>query len=330
MARALPRCLVTHHRAPIAFMVIKGFDVVQLLKKTGREVGEDRITSLAAQTAYYFFFSLFPLLLFLTPMLGLFGNGERLMDETLSRLSSTLPADALSLIRRIMSEVLAAQGGPGIMSMGALLAAWSGSNIFGALMEALNIAYDVEETRPWWTRQLLKLGALFIAAVVMLLATLTFLDGSHLAQWLGSAFGLGAAALRIIGVLQLVVASALLVAIGAVLFRLLPNVKQRWSNVVVASIVTTLLWIVATLLFRLYVQHFGSYNRTYGTIGGVIALLTWMYYSMFVLLCGGELASEMHHGSGAVAPARGVVYHGRIVSDGHADRPSLSTVQRPE
>src|SRR6476661_9574553 len=106
-------------------MVIRGFDVVQLLKRTVHEIGEDRITSLAAQTAYYFFFSLFPLLLFLTPMLGLFGNGQQLMDETLSRLSSTLPADSLSLIRRILGEVITSQGGAGIMSIGALLAAWS-------------------------------------------------------------------------------------------------------------------------------------------------------------------------------------------------------------
>src|SRR6476661_2227284 len=152
-------------------MVIKGFDVVQLLKKTGREIGEDRITSLAAQTAYYFFFSLFPLLLFLTPMLGLFGNGQQLMDTMLTRLSSTLPADSLSLIRRILGEVITSQGGVGIMSLGALLAAWSGSNIFGALMDALNIAYDVDETRPWWKRQALRLGALLIAAAVFLLAT---------------------------------------------------------------------------------------------------------------------------------------------------------------
>ena len=123
------------------------------------------------------------------------------------------------------------------------------------------------------------------------------------------------------------VAVLLLIAQGALLFKLLPNVSQRWSTVFVASVATTALWIVATLLFRLYVQHFGAYNKTYGTIGGVIALLTWMYYSMFVLLSGGELASEMHHGSGAVAPERGAVYHGRIVSEGAADRPSMSRVK---
>jgi membrane protein len=308
-------------------MVIKGFDVVQLLKKTGREIGEDHITSLAAQTAYYFFFSLFPLLLFLTPMLGLFGNGQQLMDTMLSRLSSTLPADALSLIRRIFGEVISSGGGVGIMSLGALLAAWSGSNIFGALMEALNIAYDVKETRPWWKRQLLRLGALGIASVVMLLATAIFIDGERFARWVGDSLGLGASGVTAITLLQLLVAVLLLVAVGAVLFRMLPNVSQRWSNVVVASMVATALWIIATLLFRVYVQHFGSYNKTYGTIGGVIALLTWMYYSMFVLLIGGELASEMHHGSGAVAPARGAVYHGRIVSDGAPDRPSMSRVK---
>ena len=308
-------------------MVIKGFDVVQLLKKTGHEIGEDRITSLSAQTAYYFFFSLFPLLLFLTPMLGLFGNGQQLMDTLLSRLSSTLPADSLSLIRRILGEVITSQGGVGIMSIGALLAAWSGSNIFGALMEALNIAYDVDETRPWWKRQALRLGGLLASAVVVLLATATFLDGSRFARWLADTLGLGSAAVTAFALLQMLVAASLLVVLGAVLFKLLPNVSQRWSNVFVASLATTVLWLIATLLFRVYVAHFGSYNKTYGTIGGVIALLTWMYYSMFVLLCGGELASEMHHGSGAVAPERGAVYHGRIVSAGAADRPSMSRVK---
>jgi len=309
-------------------MVIKGFNVVHLLKKTGREIGDDRITSLSAQTAYYFFFSLFPLLLFLTPMLGLFGNGQQMMDSMLSRLSSTLPGDSLSLIRRIFSQVITAQGGAGIMSLGALLAAWSGSNIFGALMDALNIAYDVKETRPWWKRQLLRLGALVVAAVIMLLATAIFMDGERFAQWVGNTLGLGAAGVTAITILQFIVAALLLVALGASVFKILPNVSQRWSNVFVASLATTVLWIVATLLFRVYVQHFGSYNKTYGAIGGVIALLTWMYYSMFVLLSGGELASEMHHGSGAVAPERGAVYHGRIVSDAGPDQASMTNVKR--
>ena len=309
-------------------MTVKGYDVVPLVKKTVKEIGQDRIPSLAAETAYYFFFSLFPLLLFLTPLLGLVGNGQQLMESMLGRLSATMPADTLSLVRRVLGEIITSSGNAGIMSLGVLLAGWSGSNIFGALMGALNIAYDVTETRPWWKKQLLRVGTLLIAGGIMLVATYIFLDGERVARWVGSMLGLGDAAVAAWTVVQLVLAVALLVALGAIVFKLLPNVQQKWSHVFVASAISTLLWIVATILFRLYVQNFGSYNKTYGTIGGVIVLLTWMYYSMFVLLIGGELAAELHHGSGATAPTKGEVYYGRIVSDSGPGTPSISTRSR--
>ena len=214
------------------------------------------------------------------------------------------------------------------MSIGVLLAGWSGSNIFGSLMDALNIAYDVGETRPWWKKQLIRIAVLLIAGGIMLVATFIFLDGERVTRWVAAALGFGAAGIAAWNVLQVVLAVALLVATGVVLFKLLPNVQQRWSHVIVASTVTTLLWIAATLLFRLYVQHFGSYNKTYGTIGGVIVLLTWMYYSMFVVLVGGELAAELHHGTGAVEPTKGAIYYGRIVSDSGPGTPSLTKSNR--
>src|SRR3977135_4383270 len=98
-----------------------------------------------------------------------------------------------------------------------------------------------------------------------------------------------------------------MIALGVMIYKLLPNLRQRWSHLVVASVIATVLWVLATLLFRLYVQHFGSFNKTYGTIGGVIALLSWMYYTMYVVLAGGELASELHNGSGAVDPEKGAI-----------------------
>jgi membrane protein len=305
-------------------MVIKGFNVVPLVKKTVKEIGDDRIPSLAAETAYYFFFSLFPLLLFLTPLLGLVGNGRELMEGLLGRLSATMPADSLSLLRRVLTEIITSSGNAGIMSIGLLLAAWSGSNVFGSLMAALNVAYDVTETRPRWKQIALRIGTLLIAGGIVLVATAVFLDGERLARWVGSAFGLGESAIRAWLVIQFVLSVALLVGVGAVMYKLLPNVQQLWWHVVVASAIATVLWIVATLLFRLYVQHFGAYNRTYGTIGGVIVLLTWMYYTMFVVLVGGELAAELHHGTGATEPAKGEVYYGRIVSDAGPGTPSLS------
>ncbi len=306
-------------------MVIKGYDVVPLVKKTVKEIGEDRIPSLAAETAYYFFFSLFPLLLFLTPLLGLLGNGQQLMESLLSRLSATLPPDALSLLRRTLTEIITSSGGAGVMSIGALLAGWTGSNIFGSLMEALNIAYDVRETRPFWKRLLIRLGCLVISGAVVLAATLVFLDGERLARWVGSSLLLGTAGVTLVSLLQYAVAFALVVGLCVMLYKLLPNVQQRWWHLFVAATMTTVLWLVATLLFRVYVQHFGSFNKTYGTIGGVIALLSWMYYTMFVVLAGGELASELHHGSGAVDPSRGSIYLGRIVSDSGPGRASMST-----
>jgi membrane protein len=309
-------------------MVIKGVNVVPLLKKTVREVGEDRIPSIAAETAYYFFFSLFPLLLFLTPLLGLIGNGQELMESMLNRLSSTMPADTLALLRRVLQEIITSSGNAGIMSIGVLLAGWSGSSIFGSLMDALNIAYDVTETRPWWKKQLLRIGALLVAGGIMLVATFIFLDGERVTNWVASMLGLGEFGIVVWNALQLLLAVALLVATGVALFKVLPNVQQRWSHVIVASTITTMLWLLATLVFRLYVQHFGSYNKTYGTIGAVIVLLTWMYYSMFALLVGGELAAELHHGTGAIEPTKGATYYGRIVSDSGPGTPSLTKSNR--
>jgi membrane protein len=310
-------------------MVIKGYNVVPLLKKTMKEIGEDNIPSLAAETAYYFFFSLFPLLLFLTPLLGLLGNSRELMEALLSKLAPTLPGDALSLLRRTLDEIISSNGNAGVMSIGVLLAGWSGSQIFGSLEEALNVAYDVTETRPWWKRQVMRLVCLLVSGVVVIAATLVFLDGERIAGWIGGLFHLGDAAVTTLTVAQLIVAIALVVSLGAVIFKLLPNVKQRWWHVWISSAAATTLWILATLLFRLYVQHFGAYNKTYGAIGGVILLLSWMYYTMFVVLIGGELASELHAGTGALDPDKGGVYLGRIVSEGGPGRASMDAGRKP-
>ena len=309
-------------------MIFQGFNVVPLVKKTVQEIRADGISSLAAQTAYYFFFSLFPLLLFLTPMLGLVGNGRELMEATLSRLSATMPGDTISLIRRTLEEILTSSGGAGVMSVGALLAGWSGSNIFASLGRALNVAYDVEETRPLWRLVLIRLGCLFAAGSVLFVSTFVFLDGERLAQWAADSLHGGAAIAAALTAAEMIVAAALLVGMVALIYKILPNLRQRWLHVLLCAGIATVLWILATLVFRVYVQHFGSYNKTYGAIGGVILLLTWMYYTMFVLLIGGELASEIHHGSGAVHPERGAIYMGRIVTEEGPGRATMDT-KRP-
>jgi membrane protein len=303
-------------------MVIKGFRVGPLLKKTVREIGADKVPTLAASAAYNFFFSLFPLLLFLAPLLSLIGNKQQVIGFIMSQLTSVLPAEDAPAIREILQKVVFSSSAPGLMSIGLLLAAWSGSNIFGTLMGALNTAYGVQETRPWLKQQLIRLGTFALGGVIITLSTIVFLNGEGVANWLGGILHLGSAMIFIWTIVQFPLAIAGLVGLAFMTFYLLPNVSQRKGHVLLAASLTTLLWIAATLLFRLYVSHFPP-NPAYGLIGGVIILLTWMYYTMFVVLIGGELASELHLGTGSVAPDKGAVYFGRIVTGSGPGSPSV-------
>jgi membrane protein len=210
------------------------------------------------------------------------------------------------------------------MSIGLVLAAWSGSNVFGTLMGALNTAYDVQETRSWIKQQAIRLGTFVLGAIVLIVSTVVFLEGGAVANWIGNVFQLGSVTVLLWKILQFPIALAGLTGLAFVTLYLLPNVKQRKGQVLVGAALTTLLWVIATLLFRLYVSHFPP-NPAYGIIGGIIILLTWMYYTMFIVLSGGELASELHHGTGAVAPDKGAIYLGRIVT---GSGPGSESVER--
>src|SRR5687767_2439883 len=166
-------------------MVIKGYRVGPLVRATAKEVLDDNIMGLAAQTAYYFFFSLFPLFLFAAPLLGLLGDKQQIIDRVMTQLAGTLPGDAIELVRGVIKDVVLAEGAPGLMSVGALLAAWAGSNIFNGLIDALNRAYDVEEGRSWWKKRLLALASVIVAGLILLTATAIMLGGENIADWVG-------------------------------------------------------------------------------------------------------------------------------------------------
>jgi membrane protein len=201
------------------------------------------------------------------------------------------------------------------MSIGLLLAAWSGSNIFGTLMGALNTAYDVKETRSWIHQQIVRLATFVVGIVIMVVSTVVFLKGETIAAWIGNSVHLSGPMIIAWKILQIPTALGGLVLLAFITFYALPNVDQHKGRVLFAALLATGLWIVATLLFRVYINHFPP-NPAYGIIGAVIILLTWMYYTMFVILAVGELVSELHHGTGAVAPDRGAVFLGRIVNKG--------------
>lgn len=280
-------------------MRIRGYDVVALAKKTWAEIGKDKIAVYAAQMAYSFFFALFPLLLFFAALLSLIADKQTVMAEFNGRIAAALPGDVASLLAKTIETVVFSKGAPGLLSFGLLTAAWSGSSIFGALRTALNAAYNVEETRPWWKQYALQLGMLVLAGGVTVLATVILLNGEGIVGWLGSHLGLGRITTLTWTVLQFPLAIGSLGAVLWLVYYLLPNCRHQDKRIlIIGATIATLLWIAATLLFRVYVQRFNALNPAYGAIGAIMVLLTWMYYSSFVLLAVGELAAELQAGTG--------------------------------
>ncbi|HJR43562.1 MAG TPA: YihY/virulence factor BrkB family protein [Gemmatimonadaceae bacterium] len=312
--------------APPTGMVIKGYRVGPLLKKTASEVLRDNVPGLAAQTAYYFFFSLFPIFLFLAPFISLIGDEQEIVSWIMSQLAATVPAEAIDVVRNVVVDVVFSPDAPGLMSIGLLLAAWAGSNVFNNLIDALNRAYDVTDTRAWWKKRLIALACVSVSAILLASAATIMLAGPDIVRWLSDRVGLGPVVEAVWMVLQYVIAFAFLVGMMFLIYYFLPNLRQKVRQILVGSVVASLLWVLGTLAFRFYVVNFGSYNKTYGTIGGVIVLLTWMYLTMLVILIGGELNSELHHGTGALQPRKGAVYQGRIVTELEPGRTSNERV----
>lgn len=311
-------------------MVIKGFRVGPLLKKTGQEILDDNVMGLSAQMAYFFFFSLFPLLLFLAPLIGMIGDKQRILGTVMNQLSRTVPSDAMALMRGIIEDVVYAPGAPGLMSVGAVFALWAGSNVFNNLINALNRAYDVEEGRSWWKKRLIAIAAVIASGIVIFSATTVMLAGEQIIGWMAGAVGLDESGETAWKIAQYPLVLLLLTGLAFLIYWFLPAIRgQQASHVLTGGAIATVLWVAVTLGFRFYVQNFGNYNKTYGTIGAVIVILLWMYLSMLVVLSVGELLSEMHNGTGHVRGRAGATFQGRL-STGGEPRTSDERITRVE
>jgi membrane protein len=311
-------------------MAIKGYRVGPLLKRTGQEILDDNVLGLSAQSAYYFFFSLFPLLLFTTPLIGLFGDPQSIIEWVTTQAERILPPDALGLVRGVVDDVVFSSSAPGLVSIGIILAAWTGSNVFNNLIFALNRAYDIEETRPWYIKRLIALACVVIAGIVLFAASTVMLAGPEIINWVASLVPGFERTRTVWMIVQYPISFVMLVGVLWMIYYFLPNLRQNKKQVLVGAFVASTLWVLVTLAFRAYVVNFASYNKTYGTIGAVIILLTWMYLTMLVILAGGELNSELHHGTGSTRPRRNAVYEGRIVTTQQPDRRSTDRIERAE
>ena len=283
-------------------MTLMGRDVVGLLKAVKNEMGEDRMSVYASQMAYSFFFSLFPLILFLAALMALIFDRAEVVRFLTSELDVALPPDVASVLAKTLESVVGEDGSaPGILSFGAVTALWSGSAIFGTFMGALNDAHDVDEDRPFWKKYLVRIAALAASAVVLVAATIILVNGEAVVGWIGDRVGIGDTMRTVWTIAQIPLAIAAVVLLLWGLYYFLPAVPGNSKKyALVAAVVATVLWILATLLFRLYVQKFHTMNPSYGAIGAIMVLLTWMFFSSFVLLAAGELNAELEHGTARV------------------------------
>ena len=267
---------------------------MQLLKRVWHNILVTDVLGLAAQTAYYFFFSLFPLLLFTAPLLSLVGNKEATVGIIMQGLARSVPQDAYLLIQGVVNDVVFGKGASGVLSLGVILTIWAGSNVFSALIDALNHAFAITDSRPWWKRTLICFAFVIGSAIVILIATIVLLDGEGIVSAVTGWFGLGATTRILWTIVEFPIAIGFVVLLLWAVYYVLPDLHLSRREAFIGAVVASVAWIVLTLVFRVYVQHFGAYNKTYGTIGAVVVLLTWMYLTMLAVLCAGVLAAELH------------------------------------
>jgi len=256
-----------------------------LWKRVHTRYKNDDLANQAAKVAYFFFLSLPPLLMAAFGMAGLFG-GEPTAAWLTSSLRDNLPAEAGALVNGFVDEVVR-KDHPGLVSLGLVLALWAGSNVFMALEDTLNVTYGVRCARGFVMRRLVALAALLGVGLLFLAGSAALLAGPAIARALGMGMAWTVA--------QYALGMAMVVAAFWVIYYLLPNKDQRGCRRVLlrGSAIAAVLWMLATLAFRLYAANFGSYSKTYGVLGGMIVLLLWMDYTALVILLGGEISSEM-------------------------------------
>ena len=270
-----------------------GLGVRDLAKRVWAEFSEDEVSDRAAALAYYFLFALFPALLFLTALLGLLPI-PNLMDRLMDYVSQAMPGDAASIIEKTLQEIVAGASG-GLLSIGVLGALWAGSNGMSSIMSALNAAYDVKETRPWWKTKALAIGLTLGFSVFILSALVLVVFGPKIGQIVAGWVGLGDVFTFVWNIVSIPLVMAL-VAIGVgIVYYMAPAVEQHWRWVTPGSVVAVVLWLAASLALRFYVTNFANYNATYGSIGGVILLMLWLYLSGMAILLGAEVNAEIEH-----------------------------------
>jgi membrane protein len=273
-----------------------GLKWTALAKRVWSEMTRDDVFGDAAKLAYYFLLALFPLLIFLTSVIGLIiGSGSGMRHTLFAYLARVMPSSAFQLIQSTMLELSNASGA-GKLSFGLLAALWAASNGMGAITKSLNRAYNVEETRPWWKQSAVAVSLTVGLSLLILTALVLVMGGGKIADHLAATYGLSTLFLVSWKILQWPIALAFMLLAFALIYFFAPDVKdQDWKWITPGSSIGVVLWLTVSFAFKGYLHFFDSYSKTYGSLGAVIVLMLWLYLTGLAVLIGGQVNSEIEN-----------------------------------
>ena len=286
---------MAHPRRPPRF-VAKPLRWGDILKRTAHAIYADDCFSWAAELAYFWFLAPFPALLFVVA-LAAFLPVQNLIDTAVRALALVAPDDVLGIVHDQLVQITQVKHA-GLLAVSLLVALWSSSSGMTAIIGTLNQAYHVKDTRPWWRVRVLAI-ALTLALVALALTALALaLAGPRLAQWIAIRLHLGATFAWTWRIAQWPLIFALVVTALEWIYYFAPDVRHRWVWLTPGSLMAATLGLVLSFGFRWYASRFGEYQKTYGTIGGVIVALLWLYGSGLAILAGAELNATIEQATG--------------------------------
>jgi membrane protein len=261
------------------------------LAGTYGDVLRNHTLQMAAALSYYFVLSLFPSLIVLSAIVAYLPVAN-LFDQAMSMMARFLPPDSMGLVGRVLSDVITPNRGT-FLSFGILGTLWTASGGFAAAIEALNIAYDVEDDRPFWKTRPLAVGLALLTGALMLVALSVMIVGPRFGEWLAGRVHLPYLFVLLWPYIHWSIAIGFTILAVEALYFLAPNVKQRFLATLPGAILAVGCWLALSYLLGLYFRHFANFNKTYGTLGAGIAMMTWLYWTGFAMLVGAELNSEL-------------------------------------
>ena len=261
------------------------------LIETYEDVFRNHTLQMAAALSYYFVVSFFPALILLSAIVAYLPIPD-LFNQALSLMARLLPPDSMGLVRTVLSDVITPNRGT-FLSLGVLGTLWTSSGGFSAAIEALNIAYGVEDDRPFWKTRPLAMGLAVVIGALMLMALSVMIVGPRFGGWVAGRAHLSHMFVLVWPYIHWSIAIGFTILAVEALYFLAPNVKQRLWATLPGAVLAVGCWIALSFLLGLYFRHFAGFNKTYGTLGAAIALMTWLYWTGFALLVGAELNCEI-------------------------------------